>query len=266
MWDVIAEMQIDTDREYANLWKLVTYEDTALRKGSFNLCYSIYEVCKSNFIKFNNRGSFISLEEMLIEFDLLTYNGQFINQVTIDDLDLFIEVLLWLLSELKQLDMYEFTDIEYSIHQNIEIILQKTNQKLVNISSDKRDIKLIVVLDDEFVTSAAELILPDDETLALSVLGYSHYSHKDDIVSKRNILKQLANYVEPKLKKQKDSNIGFALNNWNVRHNNDNELNVTDEQLNEMYDKLYRDILYYLLGAEHREFDELVSKMKQEKK
>lgn len=123
-----------------------------------------------------------------------------------------------------------------------------------------------MVPNDEAVTTVADLILPDDEKLALEVLGYSHYSNKNNLIEKRKILNSLANYIEPKLKLKQNGEIGFVLNNYYIRHGNEtNKQNVnelSDEDMNSLYDKLYRDILYYLLEHEHEDFKDLVKKLK----
>ena len=65
---------------------------------------------------------------------------------------------------------------------------------------------------------------------------------------------------------QKNDEIGFVLNNYYIRHGNEtNKQNVnelSDEDMNSLYDKLYRDILYYLLEQEHEDFKDLVKKLK----
>lgn len=267
IWDILSNKQLNVEQEYVNLWNLVTSNNQVTISQNYRTySYSLYQVINEHFIEFKNRGTFIKFDELLNYLELRIpddYNPLYM-EVTLDTLDLVMEIILLVFSELDDLDYgYHYEDIKNSIYQNIELILQKSNQKVIEIEKGK----LIIVPNDETVTAVTEIILPDDEKLALSILGYSHYANKDNIESKRHILLKLSNYIEPKLKMKKDSDISFVLNKYFIRHgdkeNQENVKNLGNEKLNQLYDGLYRDILFYLLGQEHENFASTVKQLKE---
>ena len=81
---------------------------------------------------------------------------------------------------------------------------------------------------------------------------YNDYTIVDDVQAKKSILKSLADYFEGKKKLIKlansslENNISFALNNFNIRHNNKSGANsddfinnITDDELLKLYDEIY---------------------------
>lgn len=258
IWDIIDNQEVDIYNEYNSLWDLFHTRNLINSSQSYQ---STFEgITKENFLKFKSRGSITSYDDFLNVLEL--WPRKYETEITLDDLDLLIELIILVFSELHNLQItyiYKGMDI---IIDTINSVLEKTNQKLIKLE----DNKMIVVPNDEAVTTVADLILPDDEKLALEVLGYSHYSNKDNLIEKRKILHSLANYIEPKLKLNRNDEISFILNNYYIRHGNENnkqnvkELSVED--MNNLYDKLYRDILYYLLEQEHENFKDLVKDLK----
>ena len=102
------------------------------------------------------------------------------------------------------------------------------------------------------MTAAAEIV---ESKLAYEIIQYNHHLLKGDIEKKRRILKVLADKIEPmrtEFKKQQknkelESDIGFLLNNMNIRHNNlegknavDYVKELSDEELEEWYDETYQ--------------------------
>ncbi|WP_270252591.1 hypothetical protein [Lactococcus garvieae] len=259
LWEILETKAIDIPQEYRSLQDLFHSRELA-RKGSFN--YSFYEILEAEFLNLPRRGTCTTYDDFLEYVGLK--NSHLNLFVGLDDLNLLIEVILFVLGDLDSIhtpfDYYRGREI---VMDNISALLEKTNQKIISLQGKGE----IVIPKDETITIAAELILPDDEKLAFEILGYSHYSNKDNIKEKRRILQMLANYLEPKLKKNKNSNISFLLNKYFIRHGDDeNQKNVdsmTTDKLNMLYDKLYREILYYILEQEHKEFEVMVKDIKQ---
>lgn len=258
IWDIIGNQEVDICNEYKSLWYLFHNEKLINNPHGYNETFA--EIAREKFLNFKTRGSITSYDNFLQVLKLrplIVKNGQ-----ELENLDLLIELILLVLSELDDLQVPNIKNGIQIISDTILSILEKTNQKIISLEDEK----MIVVPNDEVITIVADLILPDDEKLALEVLGYSHYSNKDNLIEKRKILNSLANYLEPKLKLQKNDEIGFVLNNYYIRHGNrQNKQNIerlSDEDMNSLYDKLYRDILYYLLEQEHEDYKILVKKLK----
>lgn len=260
IWDILETKEIDIAQEYEELWDLFHYEkiifDEYMRASHFS------SLLNKHFLGFQKRGSITSYEKFLevLEIKVPEYAAL---TLTLDDLDLLIEVILFVFDELPNSHgHFNYVEGEEIVNHSIAAILKKTNQKIISLEEKGR----IVVPNDEVVTTVADLILPDDEKLALEVLGYSHYSAKEDVIEKRNILHRLANYIEPRLNIDKNSDLSFVLNNYYIRHGNEaNKRNVNElgeEALLDLYDKLYREILYYILDGEHKEFKKIAQTLK----
>lgn len=267
IWDILSDQEVNIILEYQNLWDL--FHTKKIVHSYLGNYVTLESITREYFLRFKARGSVTSYTKLL---NILNLRPQISNNESkLENLDLLIELIVLISSELRKLyNSVISKSMKSSIEEGIVIvsdtifaIVKKTNQKLISLE----DNKMIVVPNDEAVTTVADLILPDDKKLALDVLGYSHYSNKDNLIEKRKILNSLANYLEPKLNSKKNDAIGFVLNNFCIRHGNKrNKQNVeslTDEDMNSLYDKLYRDILYYLLEQEHEEFKDLVKDLKQ---
>ena len=259
IWDIIDNQEVDIYNEYNSLWDLF-HTRNLIKIPNRRYPLTFEEIIKDNFLKFKSRGSTTSYDDFLNVLKLSPRNYEIGS--TLEGLDLLIELILLVFSELYNLKVPYLDSGVGIVLDTINSVLEKTNQKKILLE----DKKIIVVPNDEAVTTVADLILPDDEKLALEVLGYSHYSNKNNLIEKRKILNSLANYIEPKLKLKQNGEIGFVLNNYYIRHGNEtNKQNVnelSDEDMNSLYDKLYRDILYYLLEHEHEDFKDLVKKLK----
>lgn len=275
IWDVVESSEIDSKVEIKNIWslygkssELFMSDDTSDWYG-----YSFLDFIEENFLKFRHKGTHVTFRSFLSACGFkITYSDSIesntLNLDSVDVLTLFMEITKFVVVESINItpikhneDEEEDSDVRELILNVMDILLERTHQKFVEIAKDK----YVIVPDDEAVTAVAELILPNDEQLALSVLGYSHYSNKDNIAAKRTILQRLANYTESHAIKDKD--VGYVLNNFHIRHGNvDNLKNASDlsnQELNDLYDDLYREILYQLLQMEHTKFGQRVQQLKQ---
>lgn len=261
IWDLLENQEVDVFSEYRDLW--VLFHDEDIVKNRFGYSATLKEVVDENFLYFKKRGSIISYDKLL-QVLKVRHPQEIYVELKLEDLDLLIEVILFMISELRDLGVRRIENGMKFVLETVSSILKKTNQKTISFDDGKQ----IVVPDDEAVTMVADLILPDDEKLALEVLGYSHFSNKDNLVEKRKILHRLANYLEPKFNINKSDEIGFVLNNYYIRHGNErnvgNVQKLGDEKTANLYDKLYRDILYYILEQEHNDFKDLIKELKKD--
>ncbi len=144
-------------------------------------------------------------------------------------------------------------------------LLMKTLEKHMGIKLKEYKDKIILYVGDYKLESALENV--EDIDLAVELIKYDRENL--DYKEKRQILKQLDILVEPlidKLKKKysNDKNLvyrmaddlGFLLNNFNIRHNNSSKLSndykegfkkFKKENLEEIYDNVYQLILDLLI-------------------
>ncbi|GAB2025994.1 hypothetical protein OfM1_20670 [Lactovum odontotermitis] len=266
IWDILSNKELDIQQEYENLWALIENGNTVSKNGYYS--YSVLDILRENFIDFESRNTFITIDSFLdyLELNRVRYGIQ-----TIDKLDLFIEIIILMFQELKALNFsnvfrykYNYSDIRHSIMKNIDLILEKSNQRIVEIEPNKK----IVVPNDEVVTVVSDIILPDNERLALSILSYSHYRNKDNIEGKANILTNLHKYLEQKQGKIKDKNIEYVFNNFMLRHGLKKNKQRVDmlgtKKVNALYDALFEEILYFMLEKEHADFNLQINEIKKE--
>ena len=141
--------------------------------------------------------------------------------------------------------------------------MEQTNHELKR--SPKYNNNYIIVEKNKATTLAAEIV-EDDET-AYDLIEYNHYALKGDLETKKKILATLGTYIEPILLSKVlsnngygklESNAGFMLNNFHIRHNNkegtkanDYIVAINDDDLETLYDKTYDAILSVIIINEH---------------
>lgn len=128
---------------------------------------------------------------------------------------------------------------------------------------------------DEVVISVAEIV---DQNLSHRVIEYNHISMKGNLQGKKDILRDLADKLEPKRDKLTEGNsklakdLFFLLNNVNVRHNNIDQsgssyipyvANMKKEELEQWYDNIYQMCLLAFLELEHLDRKDSIKQLKQ---
>lgn len=157
------------------------------------------------------------------------------------------------------------------IIENIAIIFEKAGYKFI-----KRGGFEYAVRKDSAVDEAIEHI--NDDQVALDVLEYNRVSLKGDLNRKREILASFGLYAEQIFKsskfsdqfKQLRSDVGFCLNNLNIRHNQAaNKVSqrvlqgMTEEELEQWYDRTYTLLISVILMNTTREIQAQLEPLKQ---
>lgn len=190
--------------------------------------------------------TFISLEDMRISLGISD------KDIKNNDVDTMLDYFEWIYNILayflRNYTRYNFTliDSNYAnkIIKNIQIILERLNYELKEI-----DGYFVIYKKDSVVSAIAELY-PD---ISYKTLEYRRHGLSGDIDRKCEILNSLANKFEairPTLKANNFSEIedkvGSLLNNLDIRHNNvigknakDIVKNMSNEELEQWYDKTY---------------------------
>ena len=201
------------------------------------------------------RSPYLSVEEMM---DALELQDQ---SASIEDLFLLSELLIALLPSKYINKNEDVQEQAKTIFTNISTFLEKLNYELKEIDSGRQ----IIVEKNPATTQASEIV--DDTNTAIALIEYNHYALKGNLAEKRRILTALGTYIEPILRsralqnagyRQLESDVGFMLNNFNVRHNNkegakaqDYIVALNDKKLEEWYDRIYNAILSVIIISEH---------------
>lgn len=263
LYEVLEQREINVEEEMNRLFAQL-YEETDTPIGSVSIVGNIDDDFVNLIREYHISAD--CFRDLLSDCGLNQSNNGEVHRI--DDLFLLIEIITMCINS-ETFQVYALTNQLENIKARINNIMEKTHHKIVDISNSKVK-KLIVISNDECIDQAAELVYSDDPDLALSILGYSHYSEKNNLVAKREILLKVANYLEPRLKREHGNNrkdltprdILYAFNNFSIRHNSSNQISASDAEMNDLYDMLYREILWYILLPEHKKFSEKVNKLK----
>ena len=130
-----------------------------------------------------------------------------------------------------------YDNIEYYLEQlNMNIRTHNVVDNFPQYRIGKRDVDVDVVL--EAVPELADILL-----------SYLDIRNQNDIEAKRLILKQIADFLEPKkVSKIYDGtcyhtlcdDLFYIFNNFSIRHNNDDKIKLTQKDLMGLYDSTFK--------------------------
>lgn len=160
--------------------------------------------------------------------------------------------------------------IAKAIQDNIIVVLNKIGYETYTFPDNRH---AIIVQSNPVAAEIAEIV---DEAYGIRIMEYNHYLLKGNIEGKRDILKNLADLFESKRDELNSNNlktlaedIGFLLNNLNIRHSNSESKlleKLSPKELEEWYDKTYTLILSAIISLERisisKEIDVLKSFMR----
>lgn len=265
-FDILENLEFDARKEYDTLLYLFTVERKFLYHGNRNTMADLIDNTYFRDLEFRKR--YTSLFDMMndLELDVASDN--------IDDLFVFCEFLLAVMQ--PNVSKGSIFDSECTvICQNIKNILEKTNHQLVKEPQKNRDI----IVEKSKTASLAAQIVEDDE-IAFELLEYNHYKLKNNLSMKRKILASIGAYIEPILRehtlsncgyKDLESNAGFLLNKFHIRHNNkegktaqDYIVSISDEELETWYDRTYDVLIQVIITNENIAVEKDIKRLKQD--
>lgn len=214
----------------------------------------------------NFRSPYLSVEEMMAALEIPDSSYE------LDDLFLLSEFLIAILPS-KYTKQNEVLEQQATlIRINIISFLEKLNYELKEINLGRK-----IIVEKNPATTQAVGIVNEDAT-AIALIEYNHYALKGNLEEKRRILTALGSYIEPILRsrvlqksgyKQLETDVGFMLNSFHVRHNNkegakaqDYIVGLNNKQLEEWYDKIYNAILSVIIINDHIPTQENIAELK----
>lgn len=184
---------------------------------------------------------------------------------TVDDFILYCEMTINMIYGV--LDLI----VQKSYEQCITAVLKLIEYDLEQINHyiyRTEDGQYLVVQKNAATSAVADIVEPD---LADAIIEYNHHLLKGDLKSKKMILKQIADALEPRRSELKavnktiENDFFYMVNTMNVRHNNCDASDsgkynakfavLTDVEKEEWYDEIYQEglVAFLLLEQANRE-------------
>ncbi|WP_102343314.1 hypothetical protein [Galactobacillus timonensis] len=265
------EHEIDFQKEYEKLESIVCNEDFSGNDDTIN------DWISDNFRSWKDHGNFSSFDELReqegfpIQYDYsdrpLAVNNKLI---TMDDFFAYVEMIINIsFSLLSHRDkpqrnlsqkLREFTDIA-------KVDIDKVGYELKEVFG-----KWYVLQKNAAASVVVEHIKP---SAADAVMEYNHYVLKGDLSRKKELLKIIADDLEPQKKVLEDLKCGEAhqffdlVNNCNIRHNNfdpcggkkyhEKLSRSADDLIEKIYDLIYELGLISYLALDRNKRDEKVT-------
>lgn len=276
IFDIVGRKK-DFAEEIKRLECLLTDKNGIVLVDFIEYNYSIEEfVDKYAFKYWKARGTFINLSDL---FDELNIDDLFQYVEPIEkDLLLYLEYVanvLFLVDKARipnDASCYG-TDIKDVAEKNLSILLEWLNYEQ-NIDYDSE--RVILVKKNVAAESVAEIVNDD---LATLILQYNHFMLEGDLDSKKSILLDIGQALEPlrdnlkQCNKALETNIFFMLNNLNIRHNNRSKTQdskhykeyvakMRKDKLEAWYDDLYQMMLLAYLEMDGQERTKRVDELK----
>lgn len=257
-FDLLKNSKVDVNFELQKLNNLFIQDCCFHRRKS----YSLHDLVAENFAQYyKRREHFLSLQELLTAM----YRECF-NISKFDKYFLYAEMYVDLISILDNLDNQEIESQKNIIKTQIERVISSLGYKFIVI-----DDRQIIVENNVFANEAAQAVTEfADIKEALSILEYNHFSNKGNIERKKEILKKIADLLEPwrkplnKSSELKDllkvnndkiqalEKLFYMYNKFNIRHNNEDQMltGLSNQEIESWYDKIYTMSLFVILGKD----------------
>ena len=225
---------------------------------------SINEFISNNFLTWKDRRNFVSFGELRQHLGF-TYDDDYITNYEriptgrVRDVDTF---LLYCEMMLNMFNGILLPNAPTALCKKVQLVidtimydLEKLNHEIKSLDNDR----IIIVQKDASVTAVADIVEP---VLADAIVEYNHHLLKGNIEKKKEILRKIADALEPKrseldqINKSFTSDLFYLVNNMNIRHNNcDNPTfaSLSDEEVEVWYDDIFQQELMAFLLLEQKE-------------
>lgn len=216
------------------------------------------------------RRTSINFEDLLLSLGIDIQNSRSVNW---PKLFLFCELLKNIIVQAKPHlnSNWDIENVIRLINTNLSVILEKTNHKWERIEKG-----YIIVKKEIAVSEAIECLEDGNENLAHCITEYNWVLLAGNLDRKREILANMANYVEPWQQELKGS-IFFPLytnsreltNKLDIRHNNTGKgsapeyaKNWTKADFEKWYDNTYHTLLMVILSKRQLKIMQEMNKLK----
>ncbi len=189
-------------------------------------------------------------------------------------LELYINLLKWAPRHIEKkktiLDSLNFGQIPLEnvlnpYIENIIFILEQINMTVREKELNDGSFQYIVTKRDAEIDATLESAPELSEVL----LSYLDVRNSFDLEFKKNALINIAGYLEAKHNDFKKTEyqglyktLFFAFNNFNIRHNDDKQIQLSEDEQLEIYDKIFRMAIHLIQSSRVREFKKIIDNYK----
>ncbi|WP_026497109.1 hypothetical protein [Butyrivibrio sp. WCD3002] len=202
-------------KEYIKLEKMCAEEYGSIY---YHTHISINSWIEKNFRQWRRRSNYTSFTELRVQLGFSAKNYAIIaSNIDLNQYLLFCEMLLNVIAGLREYKVDSLEKVIKALDETIKATIEKAGLEIREIDGD-----ILIVEKNAVATEVAE----KHAELAEIVIEYNHYLLKGDLKRKKELLKQLADALEPKrkvlsgLNKSQTDDFFYLVNNMNVRHNN----------------------------------------------
>ena len=254
----LKKIKINVVEEYNKLYNLF-YKDIV----GFYGFGTFHSWVNEHFNEFPKKFGMDSLDEFDNKMNLKFSQKQSCSE---NDLILFCEYLLFICN---QVNYIRFSVIDISAKQKYSQIKYKTEYLKNSFGwMSYEDENGFIYLNKKNKVSSYVAKLRENKDIEFDILKYNHYSMKGNLNGKKEILRNIADKLEPKNKrkiierfnKELESDLFTGFNNCNIRHNNLDSTYVekytksfddlSNEDKEKLYDYLYKCCLIALLSID----------------
>lgn len=267
--EIITGRKIDIKEEMNNIYCVFFEENHYFDSLWASMPISTY-IDSSYFRSLKCSGSYLHIEEY---FNDLNIN---FDHSSIDDLFRAYEFIYTILFQTVRLvsikDQRTFESVIKDVVRIITTVTDKIGYKVDLIDNNELGKVCCITPRDALQQEVIEIV--DDKNVVFSLIEYNSNMCKNNLKRKKELLTNLSNYVEPMMKekqymakyKELIDDLGFMLNNLQIRHNNIEGKNFFYNQvkanLEEWYDKTYQLILALIYKKKEISIHEEVSTLK----
>jgi hypothetical protein len=229
------------------------------------------------FREWNKRGNFTSLSELraYLGFDITDSSGRIKEScvrtdVALVEYFLFCEMIMNLINDLNISRFASDNKTEISnILNTIKYNVEKSGFEIESLNGQ------LMIMEKNAVSIKVADSVPD---LSTAIIEYNHYLLQGDMKRKQEILKTIADSLEPKrqelngINKTATDDFFWMVNNLNIRHNNCNksDKNYTEcfalmspAEQEKWYDKIYDQALYLFVLLDSKSRSAEIKNIKQ---
>lgn len=257
--EVLRNGKIDINEEYTNLFELF-YETSDIYFENFYKIKTLREIVALCFKENRFRGTCLTLEQFdrKYGFEFEKYPNKF----DVNYLVFFCEYMYNLTANLS----YDLSKLNCGINKSFYLNhIQKVIEGIGYMQSEEDGVVIFVPKDSAAISVSESPLIPED--ISYKVIAYNHHSRQGDLEAKKDIIRKLADLLEPKradlkcMNKDLEKDLFMLFNNLNIRHNNIDPANpanyreciakMPNDELESWYDETYQMCLLAFMELEH---------------